>query len=69
MCTVGLTDTITDRFIGSMARRLSSLEVLLSVLTTLLLLCCVALIVLSSLSLKPRGDRIFNIIDSLPRYD
>ncbi|CAF97271.1 unnamed protein product, partial [Tetraodon nigroviridis] len=40
--------------IGSMARRLSSLEILLSVLTSLVLLCCVALIVLTSLTLKSR---------------
>lgn len=65
MC-VWFTDTITGWFIGSMARRLSSLEILLSVVTTLLLLCCIALIVLSSLGLKPRGDRSFNkLIDSL----
>lgn len=70
VCTVAFTDTTTDRFIGSMARRLSSLESLLSVVITLLLLCCVALIVLSSLSLKPRGDRRFNkLIDSVFRYD
>ncbi|XP_029704118.1 enteropeptidase [Takifugu rubripes] len=37
-----------------MARRLSSLEILLSTVTSLLLLCCVALSVLSALSFKPR---------------
>lgn len=46
---------------GSMARRLSSLEILLSTVTSLLLLCCVALIVLSALNfIKTRGDRSFN---------
>uniref|UniRef100_A0A3B5A6W0 Transmembrane serine protease 15 n=1 Tax=Stegastes partitus TaxID=144197 RepID=A0A3B5A6W0_9TELE len=38
-----------------MTRRLSSLEVLLSVVATLLLICCVGLIVISYLSLKPEG--------------
>ncbi|TNM84403.1 hypothetical protein fugu_008581 [Takifugu bimaculatus] len=38
-----------------MARRLSSLEILLSTVTSLLLLCCVAFSVLSALSFKPRG--------------
>ena len=38
-----------------MARRLSSLEVVLSVLVSLLLLCCVGLSVVSWISLKPEG--------------
>lgn len=52
----GSIDAVIDRFIGGMARRLSSLEVLLSAVASLLLLCCVALVVMSSLSLKPPGD-------------
>lgn len=53
-----------------MARRFSSLEILLSVVVTLLLLCCVALIVLSALTLKPRGECSFDeLIGSLFRND
>lgn len=60
VCALWFIDSIIDWFIGSMARRLSSLEILLSTVTSLLLLCCVTLIVLSALSFKPRGDRSFN---------
>ncbi|XP_076607124.1 enteropeptidase [Chaetodon auriga] len=38
-----------------MARILSSLEILLSVVSSLLLVCCIALIVVSWISLKPEG--------------
>uniref|UniRef100_A0A3Q2U0K8 Transmembrane serine protease 15 n=1 Tax=Fundulus heteroclitus TaxID=8078 RepID=A0A3Q2U0K8_FUNHE len=40
-----------------MSRRLSSLEILLSVISSLLLICCIALIVVSWVSLKPEGKR------------
>lgn len=38
-----------------MARTLSSLEIILSVVTSLLLACCIGLIVVSWISLKPEG--------------
>lgn len=38
-----------------MKRRLSSLEILLIVVSSLLLICCIGLAVVSSLSLKPKG--------------
>ncbi|KAM4547614.1 enteropeptidase-like [Fundulus diaphanus] len=38
-----------------MARRLSSLVILLSVISSLLLICCITLIVVSWVSLKPEG--------------
>lgn len=41
-----------------MACRLSSLEFLLSVVSSLLLLCCVGLITVSWISLKPGGNYI-----------
>lgn len=51
-----------------MARKLSHLEIILSVVVALLLLCCIGLIVPLSLSLKPRGERSFDeLMDSLFR--
>lgn len=38
-----------------MKSRLSSLEILLIIISSLLLICCIGLAVVSSLSLKPKG--------------
>ncbi|XP_038144247.1 enteropeptidase [Cyprinodon tularosa] len=38
-----------------MSRRLSSLEILLSIISSLLIICCICLIVVTWISLKPKG--------------